>query len=95
MYKVVSGNISELLKARQFAFAVHNLTGAIYLSTSGHGKLIRDRNLDKDTLSGGWVLTPKRRIIFHSGYVGGVAKNKAAVCIAIESFLRVNLDMEV
>ena len=69
---VFYGNPIDNKSTEVFAFLISPISMTIYISRSGHGKIIRDFALDRYELSGGWIFLGTNKITFKSGSVGKV-----------------------
>lgn len=79
----------DVRKLQQFAYAVNKREKVIYVSKSGHGKILRmiDDNNAEDFAGGGWVFAKQGKVTFYSGTLGPVEVDIDMVLSSFERLL--------
>ncbi len=81
---------SKIFNKKQMAFVICNYE--IFICSFGHGKIMREENLDKHECAGGWLFLSARKICWHSGSVSNAKKSdREEIKSAIENHFAVYL----
>jgi len=85
----------KLLNQEQLAYMVDPYRKIIFLSRSGHGRMLRKAADEGFDGGGGWVFLRKRQVTTYSGTLGAVAPSEvSAVVQALGRTLRLPLDVD-